>query len=47
MEVHIDLGNVSQIVSENEIRSRVRNIRRFLSMAETRLNRLQVYFIKA
>lgn len=40
MEVHIDLGNVSQIVNENDIRSRIRNIRRFLSMAEARLNRL-------
>lgn len=41
MEVHIDLGNVSQIVNENDIRSRVRNIRRFLSMADARLNRLR------
>ena len=42
MEVHIDLGNVSQIVNENEIRSRVRNIRRFLTMVDARLNRLNV-----
>ncbi|CAF0722755.1 unnamed protein product [Brachionus calyciflorus] len=41
MEVHIDLGNVSQIVNENEIRSRIRNIRRFLTMADARLNRLR------
>lgn len=41
MEVHIDLGNVSQIVNENEIRSRIRNIRRFLTMTEARLNRLR------
>lgn len=41
MEVHIDLGNVSQLVNENEIRSRIRNIRRFLSMTQSRLNRIQ------
>ena len=41
MEVHIDLGNVSQIVNENDIRSRIRNIRRFLSMSDARLNRLR------
>lgn len=41
MEVHIDLGNVSQIVNENEIRSRIRNIRRFITMANARLNRLR------
>jgi hypothetical protein len=45
MEVHIDLGNVSQIVNENEIRARVRNIRRFLTMTEARLNRLHVKFV--
>ena len=42
MEVHINLGNVSQLVNENEIRSRIRNIRRFLSMAQSRLNRIEV-----
>ncbi len=42
MEVHIDLGNVSQLVNENEIRSRIRNIRRFLTMAQSRLNRIEV-----
>lgn len=42
MEVHIDLGNVSQIINENDIRARVRNIRRFLNMTEARLNRLHV-----
>lgn len=41
MEVHIDLGNVSQLVNENEIRSRIRNIRRFLTMTQSRLNRIQ------
>jgi hypothetical protein len=44
MEVHIDLGNlgnVSQLVNENEIRSRIRNIRRFLTMARSRLNRIE------
>jgi hypothetical protein len=41
MEVHIDLGNISQQVNENEIRSRIRNIRRFLTMAQSRLNRLE------
>ncbi len=45
MEVHLDLGNVSQIVNAGEIRSRVRNIRRFLSMAQSRLNRLEVTII--
>ena len=42
MEVHIDINNVSQQANENEIRSRIRNIRRFLSLAQSRLNRLQV-----
>ena len=42
MEVHIDLGNVSQIINENDIRARIRNIRRFLTMSEARLNRLHV-----
>lgn len=42
MEVHIDLGNVSQFINENDIRSRVRNIRRFLNMTDARLNRLHV-----
>lgn len=42
MEVHIDLGNVSQIINENDIRSRIRNIRRFLTMCDARLNRLRV-----
>jgi hypothetical protein len=41
MEVHIDLGNISQQVNENEMRSRIRNIRRFLTMAQSRLNRLE------
>lgn len=41
MEVHIDINNVSQQANENEIRSRIRNIRRFLSLAQSRLNRLQ------
>lgn len=45
MEVHIDLSNMSQIVNDNEIRSRVRNIRRFLSLAQSRLNRLEVSLI--
>ena len=40
MEVHIDLGNVSQLVNENEIRARIRTVRRFLQMAQSRLNRL-------
>ena len=42
MEVHIDLGNVSQMVNDNQIRSRIRNIRRFLNLADVRLHRLQV-----
>ena len=42
MEVHIDLGNVSQLVNDNEIRTRVRNIRRLLGLAQSRLNRLEV-----
>lgn len=45
MEVHIDLGNVSQIINENDIRSRIRNIRRFLTMTEARLNRLHVIMV--
>jgi hypothetical protein len=45
MEVHIDLSNMSQIVNDNEIRSRIRNIRRFLSLAQSRLNRLEVSLI--
>lgn len=40
MEVQIDINNISQQVNENEIRSRIRNIRRFLSLAQARLNRL-------
>lgn len=42
MEVHIDINNVSQQANEHEIRLRIRNIRRFLSLAQSRLNRLQV-----
>jgi len=42
MEVHIDMNNISHQANENEIRSRIRNIRRFLSLAQSRLNRLQV-----
>lgn len=41
MQVHIDINNASQQANENEIRSRIRNIRRFLSLAQSRLNRLQ------
>ncbi len=41
MEVHIDLGDVSQLANDNDIRARVRNIRRFLNMAQSRLNRLE------
>ena len=42
VEVHVDMGNVSQIINEGEIRARIRNVRRFLTLAESRLNRLQV-----
>ncbi len=42
MEVHIDMNNISHQANDNEIRSRIRNIRRFLTLAQSRLNRLQV-----
>jgi hypothetical protein len=40
MEVQIDINNIAQQVNENEIRARLSNIRRFLSLAQARLNRL-------
>ena len=39
MEVHFDINNMPQRANENEIR--IRNIRRFLTLAQSRLNRLQ------
>ena len=46
VEVQVDMGNVSQIINEGEIRARIRNVRRFLTLADSRLNRLQVCFKK-
>ena len=42
MDFQVDFNNANQTANENEIRSRIRNIRRFLTLAQNRLNRLQV-----
>jgi len=36
--------DTTRLINENDIRSRIRNIKRFLQLAEARLNRLQVDF---
>lgn len=41
MDIQIDLGNMTNQMNEQEIRNRIRSIRRILTHAESRLNRLQ------
>jgi hypothetical protein len=38
----LNVEETTRVINENDIRSRIRNIKRFLRMAEARLNRLQV-----
>ncbi len=40
----MNVEDTTRLINENDIRSRIRNIKRFLRMAEARLNRLQVGF---
>jgi hypothetical protein len=40
----MNVEDTTRLINENDIRSRIRNIKRFLRMTEARLNRLQVGF---